>query len=81
MDNFPGNFASLLANFGSFSILRLIIDYLSLNMPNKPETSVLHPLLSEKTAFPVAILPSPIPPLVFCPKIRPFTFPYTPPRI
>ena len=53
--DFTGNLVILLAIFGNFGNLKLIIDYLGLNKPNKPKTRVLEALISEETALPVAI--------------------------
>ena len=41
MTDFTGNSAILLAIFGNFGNLKLVIAYLGLNKPDKPRTRVL----------------------------------------
>ena len=53
--DFTENSGILLAIFSNFGNLRLTIDYLGLNKPDKPVNSLLDPLISEKTAILVAI--------------------------
>ena len=84
MADLTGNSAILFAIFGNFGDLTLVIDYLGLNKLNKPETSLLDPLISEKTALPVAIFGHHLaskypPPLGFFEKSAILPSPNTPP--
>ena len=55
MANFTWNSDIFFVILGNLGDLSLIIVKLGQNKPDKPETRLLDTLISEKTAFPVAI--------------------------